>query len=290
MTFRTYRAVYALAIAISVFYIFRRSKAQEFIKDNSFLLITLGWSVLAFSFIFRPAERAAIFPETLAVILLCKMILEQVSRNYIVLLCIAGLVCFAVDYSCAISNAKKMYNLNESVIQELRDNNGEICFETVPSKHRMVNPLRFDSWTLYGLAQKNNLPSVRLLPYNSCDEEYIMAVCENETLHQKEVCEYAYIHPETITDGVIYDYTNLKIPDTAYASPTLACTIQYMVKPNIQRDIREKIGLFSYDRTFNTTLYPIFHRNGNYYYAIPRIEVNHEEIITKIIIDKNLIP
>lgn len=282
MTFRSYRAVYMFAIVLLFIYIFKRKMAFEFVRKNHFLLITLVWSCIGYSIVFRAEPRTAMFPETLSVILLCKMAINYLPSKCCRLLGTIMALCFCADYSMAYSNAKQMYARNETVIRELKESNGKICFETIPNSHRMVNPLRFDSWSLYGLAMKYNLPSVQLMPYNSCDEEKIINICKDESFHRPDINEYAFVHQELITDDVAYDYVYLKMPDTLSCNSHICCKIHYQVGRKLQRTIREKVGLFSYDRLFETTLVPVFYRDGNHYYAIPTIETDHGEIITEI--------
>lgn len=282
MTFRSYRAVYIFIIALTVLLVNQRQVAVDFMRRNHFLLIVLAWSCIGYSFIFRAGTRTAMFSETLSVILLCKIIQNYVPRKFCRLLIVIMVVVFCFDYFNAFTSAKQMYARNEAVIQELKENNGKICFETIPNTHRMVNPLRFDSWCYYGLAMKCNLQSVQLMPYNSCDEEKIINICNNDSFHRPDISEYAFVHQEFITDDVVYDYVNLKVPDSLLNSTTIHCKIWYTVARKLQRTIREKIGLFSYDRLFDTSLVPMFYRDGYYYYSVPTIETDHGEIITKI--------
>lgn len=282
MTFRSYRAVYIFIIVLTFLFVNQRQVAVDFMRKNHFMLIVLAWSCIGYSFIFRAGTRTAMFPEILSVILLCKIIRDYVPKIYRRLLIVIMAVVFCFDYYFAFSNAKQMYARNEAVIQELKENNGIICFETIPNAHRMVNPLRFDTWCYYGLAMKYNLPSVQLMPYNSCDEEKILNICNSDSFHRPDINEYAFVHRELIIDDVEYDYVNLKVPDSLLNSATIHCKIRYTVARKLQRTIREKIGLFRYDRIFDTTLVPVFYRDGYYYYAVPTIETDHGEIITRI--------
>jgi hypothetical protein len=59
-----YKALWMFLIILVCGWIKNKMAVKSWVKNNSFLLLSLGWSVIAFSVVFRPAIRALFFPET----------------------------------------------------------------------------------------------------------------------------------------------------------------------------------------------------------------------------------
>jgi hypothetical protein len=272
LTFCSYKAVYIATAALLVLFLKNRTEFRNFVSGNKILLLSLAWSVIAFSFVFRAATRAAFFPETLSCIIIAKLGCKYLSTRKLEIVCAIGLILFCADYSVALTNAKKQYANNQTVIAEMIENKGDVCFETVPNKHRMVLPLRFDSWCAYGLCQKYSLPHIIFRPLLHCQTSYVVNACNDDNRHS-EINNHAF----SVGNKIV-----LKIPSSAIASKGLNCHINYILPTRWHRTLREKVGLFSYHHTTNQTLFPDFSNNGFSYYFVPALEWNNEEIITSI--------
>ena len=73
-----------LFLAVFVFgWIKEREMVKKWTKDNAVLLLSLGWSVIAFSVVFRPVNRALFFPEALPLVLFLKFLYD--NPNVIIL-------------------------------------------------------------------------------------------------------------------------------------------------------------------------------------------------------------
>ena len=269
MTFRAYRAVYLVIICLAVMFWRDRTRWWSFVQSNAVLLLSLAWSAVAFSFIFRPEPRAAFFSETIATIIIVKILQEYCSKKTIARISAVMFIAFCADYAIALREAHNQYDRHEQVIADLCQNDGDICFETIASNHRMVCPIRFDGWTRYGMSQKYDISHVTFHPLLHCKTEYVVRNCTNANW-RRDIHEYAYQ-----IDGKIV----LKIPNKGQG---LDSDILYTMRKNWQRTLRSHFGLYSYNRMIKTTLCSDFQENEFCYYILPRIEANGEEQILKV--------
>lgn len=69
-----YKALWLFVFSWLLTYFLNKNTALEWAKKNLFLLLVLGWSVIAFSVVFRPANRALFFTETLSILLFLRLI------------------------------------------------------------------------------------------------------------------------------------------------------------------------------------------------------------------------
>ncbi len=273
MSFGYYKAVYALLIGLVILRLTRKNIFQRFCEENLFLLVCVGWGIIAFSFVFRSAIRSCLFPELISIILLSKLfLLLPYKRSVCVILCF----CFVVDYASAVFYANKNYRYNETCLSEMQQNGGILCYTPSDSPHRMVNPIRFDSWSCYGISQRFQVPSVSFYPKEYCKKDLFPELCIKEN-NEFSICQYAY----KINNSIV-----LQVPKTI-AKDSLSCTIEYTKSFKWHRGIREFLGLYQY-KTIERDVLPVCFStlDKNYYVVIPSIDHSTNEITKIEIISK----
>ena len=164
-----------------------KAVAKAWIKSNSILLLSLGWSVIAYSLAFSsPWKRALFFTETLSLVLLLRFLCDNygiikirffdkfISRNSFTVratMMIVLFVAFAVDSVSAIVATRRQNENNEVLLNKIVDSGGIVALDRKIPSHRMAYYAYFPNWTWEPLADKNNLDSVHVYPYY-CLEKY----------------------------------------------------------------------------------------------------------------------
>jgi hypothetical protein len=160
---------------------------KQWTKDNAVLLLSLGWSVVAFSVVFRPVKRALFFPEALSMVLVLKFlydylgairirfaaksshrVLHIVGRVMMVFLFVG----FAVDAVFAIMETDKQRKNNDMSLNQIVDSGGIVALDNMLSSHRMAYAPVFYPHTFKDLANKYNLDTVCVYPYYCLDKYY----------------------------------------------------------------------------------------------------------------------
>ena len=182
-----YRALWMFLIILVWGWIKNKETVKSWMKKNAILLLSLGWSVIAFSVVFRPLNRALFFPETLALVLFLKFlfdnyqiygirILDEImcnNRPFIRSVVVSLLfVIFMVDSAHAIAETKKQCNNNSKLMNEIKDSGGIVALDRMISSHRMAYVEGFPKWTWEPLADKFGLDSVHVYPYYCQDKFY----------------------------------------------------------------------------------------------------------------------
>ncbi len=183
-----YKALWLFLIILVFGWIKNKVIVKSWVKNNSFLLLSLGWSVIAFSVVFRPAIRALFFPETLALVLFLRFLFDNYqifeirilneiinsNRYYIRSAFITVLfVVFMVDFACAITETKKQCENIDELLNKIANSDGVVVLDRMNSSHRMANATGFFvyEWTWEPLADKFGLDSVHLYP-SYCQDKY----------------------------------------------------------------------------------------------------------------------
>ena len=165
-----------------------KSVVKAWTKNNSVLLLSLGWSTIAF-WVFLPPQpdRTVFFTETLSLVLFLKFLFNNyqiigikffdviMSRNrYTVLRVIITLlfVVFIVDAAFAIIETKKQSDNNDIIMNELVVSGGNALIDGMVSSHRMAYCIRIAPWAKDPLAEKYDLDSVHVYPYYCLDKYY----------------------------------------------------------------------------------------------------------------------
>jgi len=136
--------------------------------------LSLGWSVIACSLVFRPIRRAFFFTETLSIVLALKFLfdnfdLKGVTRNVVIALLF---VLFAVDSVFAVRETLRQREIHEASMKTIMDSKGIVVLDYSPPSHRMVNvPVYGPSTTRY-FEKIYGMDSVFVYPYYCLDKYY----------------------------------------------------------------------------------------------------------------------
>ena len=201
-----YKALWMFLAVLVWGWIKNKKAVKSWMRSNSVLLLSLGWSIIAFSIVFRPENRALFFPETLSLVLFLRFLFDNYqvleirffderSFNSIKTVIITLLfVVFMVDSAYAISETKKQYNNNNKLLSEIANSGGIVVLDRVISSHRMAYVSSFPHWTWNSLADKYGLDSVHIYPFYCQDKFYSRgntyideAVLEGDDSFRKEV-------------------------------------------------------------------------------------------------------
>jgi len=187
-----YKAVWLFCVTWFIGWLVDKKAAKDWAKNNSFLLYALGWSMVAFSIVFRPSRRALFFPETLSMILLLLFLtnekiklalggfvfsrfgnLARKKRTIVRLFAALVFLVFIIDSGFACVETIKQKSNNDRLLSEIQESDGIRGVDLILSKHRMANAPIFPDWSWPGLAQKLGVDSVHVYPYY-CQEKYYM--------------------------------------------------------------------------------------------------------------------
>jgi len=182
-----YKALWMFLIILVCGWIKNKETVKSWMRINAILLLSLGWSIIAFSVVFRPLNRALFFPETLSLILLLRFlfdnyqifeirILDEIMSDHgffirSVIIFVLFVV-FMVDSAHAIAETKKQCNNNDRLLNEIIDSGGIVALDRMISSHRMTYVSDFPKWTWKPLADKFSLDSVHVYPYYCQDKFY----------------------------------------------------------------------------------------------------------------------
>ena len=269
LTFSQYRAVYLCALGLLMLRLTDKNRFKDFVRENSFFLSMLATSVLAFSFVFGSAPRSAIFPELIACIVTANLILSHLkAKNIICVIAALSILC-AIDLPIALRAVIKQYENNEQLMADLKSGNGETCFETIPSPHRMANPLRIDSWSRYGICKTYDLEKVVLHPLLYCKRDEFFSICSAEN-SSPEIHQYAFSCDHSLI---------LQIPDSVSSGNSISYDLCYRMPRLWHRTLRSKMHLFDYERHFSGKTFCVFSEGGYNYYIIEAPENKGETFI-----------
>ncbi len=127
------------------------------------------------------------------------------------------LVMFSIDCISMFPELKKQYDTHSALIQELKANDGDVCMDYVPSYHRMVCGIVFDTWTYEKMCEKYGVSKINKIPKWQCliesgemfTDKYKVD-CENLP---KEIKVYNYLETIVISipnsikaDNVTFSY------------------------------------------------------------------------------------
>lgn len=164
-----------------------REQARKWTKDNAFLLLSLGWSVIAFSVVFRTVKRALFFTETLSIILFLKLLYDNLDKlkirfvdkfprcnlnavRNVVMVFLFGV--FVVDSAFAIVETNKQRKNHEIALKTIVDSGGIVALDQMLSSHRMAYAPVIGLQTSKYLAKKLGLDTVFVYPYYCLDKYY----------------------------------------------------------------------------------------------------------------------
>ncbi|MBQ6306792.1 MAG: hypothetical protein IJK78_09525 [Bacteroidales bacterium] len=169
-----YRALW-IFLAVLVFGLIKNKVAvKKWIRNNPILLLSLGWSVVACSLVFRPIRRAFFFTETLSIVLALKFLfdnfdLKGVTRNVVIALLF---VLFAVDSVFAVRETLRQREIHEASMKTIMDSKGIVVLDYSPPSHRMVNVPVYGPSTIRYFEKIYGMDSVFVYPYYCLDKYY----------------------------------------------------------------------------------------------------------------------
>lgn len=182
-----YKAIWMFLVVLVWGWIKNKIVVKEWIKNNAFLLLSLGWSVIAFSVVFRPVKRALFFTETLSIILILRFLYDNIGvirirfidkfprctlrtvRNVVMVLLFA---LFVVDSAFAAFETNRQRKNNDVAMNKIVDSGGIVALDQMLSSHRMAYVPLFGSQTCKYLPEKLDLDTVCVYPYYCLDKYY----------------------------------------------------------------------------------------------------------------------
>lgn len=182
-----YKVLWMFLIVLVYGWIKDKKTIKLWVKNNSVLLLSMVWSIIAFSVVFRPANRALFFPETLSLVLFLRFLLDNYkifeirildeimsdNRSFVrSAIIIVLFVVFMVDSAHAIAETRKQCNNNDKSLKEIKDSGGNVALDRMISSHRMSYAPVFPKWTWEPLADKFGLDSVHVYPFYCQDKFY----------------------------------------------------------------------------------------------------------------------
>lgn len=192
-----------------------RDRTLAWARDNSFLLLTLFWSVVALSIVFSPARRAWLFTEALSMLLLLRFLLSfdwkrvlgersgglKRFRNGLILV---ALVPFLVDAGLAMRETRAQDAHNKSSLAQIKAANGRAGVDKYIPAHRMANAPVYPEWAWNGIARELGLDVVEVYPY---------------------YCQEKYYGQSSLGENVFFDEKGLLCTDDFYGTLTDECIL-----------------------------------------------------------------
>ena len=193
-----YKALWLFLVVLVLGWIKNKEMVKIWMRNNFFLLLSLGWGVVAFSVVFRPQIRGLFFPETLSIVLLLRFLFENGSvlnlrfldknKRIVRIVVLVLLYCaFMVDALFAVSETKKQSLNNEKLQKELLDSGGVVALDRVISSHRLAYPPYYTAlWAYKPMAWKFGLDSVCVYPFY-CQDKFYKQGFPSENIYIDEV-------------------------------------------------------------------------------------------------------
>lgn len=181
-----YKVLWAFLAVLVWGWIKNKVVVRIWVRNNAILLLSLGWSVIAYSVVFRPVRRALFFTETLSIILLLRFLYDNysligtrfvdksshrklcIARNVVVALLF---VMFVVDATFAAIETNKQRKNNEVSLDKIVDSGGFVVLDQMLSSHRMAYAPAFGPKAFRYLAKIYDMDSIYVYPYY-CQDKY----------------------------------------------------------------------------------------------------------------------
>ena len=216
-----YKILWVFLVILIWGWTINKTIVKAWVKNNSVLLLSLGWSVIAFSVVFMPDKRALFFTETLSLVMFLRFLFDNHSifkirfigeflSRYLSIVRSAMItllfVMFTVDSVYAIIETKRQSKNNDVFLNEIVKSGGIVALDQKFSSHRMAYVSRFPDWAWEPLADKYGLDSVHVYPYY-CLEKYYQdsplenVYVENNNRFAKEIRIIARIENENLQES-----------------------------------------------------------------------------------------
>lgn len=193
-----YKALWLFLLVLALGFWRDRESVKGWIKENAILMLSLAWSIIAFSLVFRPAKRALFFTETLSIILLLRFCIDnkglilkyvhnQTAAKRVVFVVLGTL--FVLDAVFAVKETVRQRAVNEKQLERLKESNGVAALDRTSSSHRMAYASDFPEWTWKPLAEELGVDSVHVFPY-FCQDKYYSTSSPFKDLYIEEEGDY----------------------------------------------------------------------------------------------------
>lgn len=249
---KKYKTLWIFLIVLFFGWIKNKKVVKNWMRSNSILLLSLGWSVIAFSVVFRPANRVLFFTETLSLVLFLRFLFDNyqifeirifknmranlpVVKSALLLLLF---VVFIVDSVFAITETKKQNKNNDILFEKIASSGGIVALDRMVSSHRMAYAACIYDYTWEPIADKLGLDSVCVYPFYCQDKFYSQdGSFENIYVDDVGIDEYAQLIVR-IEDRELQEPKNHIIFTIDYSRPRKWYTIWL-----------DKLRNYQYDRT-----------------------------------------
>ena len=211
-----YKALWLFLIVLLWGWIKDKATVKAWIKQNVFLLLSLGWGIIAFSIVFRPAIRALFFPEALTVVLALRFLYDNpailkisdkkalIGNNLALLNAIVTAVLFTafiLDAKSAIVETNKQRHTNDVLLKEIVDSGGIVALDRIVPEHRMAYHTYFPKWVEEPLAERFGLDSIHIYPH----------FCQNKLYTLQSPLDNVFIEDNYAEDDIFGKYDRLTI-------------------------------------------------------------------------------
>ena len=255
-----FKVLWLFVIVLACGGIKNKEAVKLWMKNNAILLLSLGWSIIAFSMVFNPHKRALFFPEILSLVLLLRFFFDDhvffgmrfldnyMSNNRIILrnvIIILLFVMFVVDSAFAIVETKKQSYTNDELMNELVDSGGIVVWDRVVPSHRMAYCTRVAPWSVEPLAKKYGLDSVNVYPYYCLDKYYKQAPQIEDIYIDKDY----YDDEDDILGKFVPLIVRLKTEELKASDYHVTFTIDYTRPKKWYKLWLDKLRNYQYDRT-----------------------------------------
>ncbi len=268
--FSQYKASWLMGIGLVSLFIRNREAFMRYIQENQILLLSWFWSAVAFSFVFKPSLRALFYTELIALVLFLKIILPVMRSWQKWMLSIVLMLAMCVDVSNAYADVCRLESKYNEAIEELVNNDGNLCFDDIHANHRMGQMIYFEQWQYRGLMIEYGLDSINIHPLLWCNVYPDDKWCTEE--HSLGF-DYVYEAGERMI---------IRVPDSISNHGEIYCQVNYELPQSKKRDVLKSLHLYKYDRSVNLKLpVPDCSNNGYDYYFVRPIS-SPNKIIHKI--------
>lgn len=253
-----YKALWLFLITLVLGSIRNRWELLVWMRRNMVLLMSLGWSVIAFSAVFRPLNRALFFPETLSIVLLMKCIRD--NRNVFEIrpvndflknvplckyLCITLLfVVFCMDVVSGVIEAKRQQSNHSAMMERIVAEGGVGAMDRLVPHHRMAYVERFPEWDWAPMANRLGLDSIQIYPY-FCQDQFFN---RDDPALQNTYVEEHYVDDNSM-GRLVRLIVRVKEDDLLEAEGHVAITVDYSRPRKWYKTWLDKRRNYQYDRT-----------------------------------------
>jgi hypothetical protein len=231
------------------------------VKNNSILLLSLGWSVIAVSLVFGiPGKRVLFFTETLSIVLLLKLLFgyfgvfkipfidKFLCRNLSVVrsaLVILLFVLFSVDSVSAVVETKRQRENYDEFLSEIVSSGGLVALDRKAPSHRMAYCSGFYEWECETLADKYGLDSVHIYPHYCLDKYYKQA----PPMDNIYIDEYNYKDDDDLFGKYVHLVVRVESEYLQDQKNNIMFTIEYTRPKKWYKTWLDKLRNYQYDRT-----------------------------------------